>query len=212
MILEFMVNDVSKQSSQRVQRSIELLVARYEMGRDALSRIGGGRDKFARGIWVQLEADHGETRSNIEKARQFAELFTEEEFARLCMLRSPSGRAIGWGHITKILAVSNRSRRNSLLKKAAENGWSARKLDDEVRKKQPEKRSSGSPPMKLPQGEEDALLHLKRMCNQWLNWDRQMKRQGDDGFGVDDLPPEVKRQFAITLKHVTKLGEACGGG
>lgn len=101
----------------------------YKIGTEFLKATGGERSPP--GIAEELAENRQYSQVAIYKARQFAEMYSQEELEELCSLRKPDGLPLGIGHVYQLIQVEGRGERKRLQKDAAKNCWSSRKLKAE---------------------------------------------------------------------------------
>ena len=131
--------DVEQTMANATQRQVKNISTRlrqfYELGRqvvaaDAANPIKG---EYSRGVVQKFADKQGRSRDNIEKARQFALAYTEEEFEELATARNPDGLPMGAAHITLLLRIKAKKQRTALQKKALREGWSFEQLRQAVK-------------------------------------------------------------------------------
>jgi hypothetical protein len=139
------------------------------------------------------------------EARRFAKLYpTIKELNWICSLGQRVGRPLSRIQVTLLIRVAHRNLRDSLAKRCAEETWSVRKLEREVRRRAPRHKYGGA--RHRPQSIEDALAITERLATGWVRWVRVLKETTDgnkeDGITLAKLPTAVARSL-------TKIATLC---
>ena len=144
----------------------------YEIGRQIKDSIGS-RLKVGEKVRVdgetreKLMAEHGISRDQFYKTLDFACLYLRKEFKALSRrVNAETQEPLHWTHVRTLLAFSRDQvgQRTQLEKQAIENGWSARRLLEEVQKARGERRQGGGPRFKYKdplRWTEEAQRYLK---------------------------------------------------
>jgi hypothetical protein len=85
------------------------------------------------GTMASLEADTQAQKNRLMEARHFARLYNDRELDWICSLGQRKGRPLTRVDVLQLIRVADRRQRNALAKKCAEEEWTARKLEMEVR-------------------------------------------------------------------------------
>ena len=159
-----------------------------EVDRDSEPLAGGRR---RRGVAKQFQKKRGLSRDQVEKARKFAAMYSEEELEALCSLNvSRTGKSVTKCHVIRLLAVHSKRTRRRLEKQAVRHGWSVQRLGQEITKSG--KSSQGGRRPKRPATVDEALGHIERLAQQWVRWAEMMEdSDGDESVGTKDLPGPV---------------------
>lgn len=149
-----------------------------------------------RGVAQAFNRRLGLQRDQVDKARQFAAMYSDEEVDKLCNLASRDGvRPITKSHVIRLLAVRSRRERHKLAKQVVNEQWSVQRLGIEICKRG--KVSNGGRRPKRPATVEKALEQIQRMAHRWERWVEMMSDQDDaSGVGIGDLPVPVARALA----------------
>jgi hypothetical protein len=190
---------------------------RYELGLEVLElyedeRKNGGKlyGKNAIGrICKLLRWDDGV----IRFALRFVRAFSREDLERLCALVLPTGEPLTWSHVRALLAVNDASRRQDLLRRTAEEGWSCTELAQAIvrREDRPAGDKRGRPP-RVPKDFDGAVAQQQESAEQW---DRRYtrvwaKQEGSLVTQAANLPAEEvteqrlrrARELAVQLRRV----------
>lgn len=130
---------------------------------------------------------------------------TVAEFKELCKLRRPDGKPIGWGHVTKLLTipVADKGLRKKLQARAAKEGWTARRLNDEIQGNYESESSGIGRRWSLPTSKQQALRQISQRSQQWLRWFEGLENA--QGISVDDLPDDVQTRLKAAVRAIRKL-------
>ncbi|MCA9120317.1 MAG: hypothetical protein H6822_10220 [Planctomycetaceae bacterium] len=195
-------------AAKRTQEAVDKLKTYYELGQRAVKLSKSTAGTYARGVITQLVEETGENQATINKCRQFAEMYTPADFKVLCQLRRPDGKPIGWGHVTKLLTVpvADKPLRKKLQVQAAKEGWTARRLNDEIQGKYESKLSGMGRKWKLPTSKQQALSQISQRSQQWLRWYEGLENA--KGVSVADLPDDVRTRLKAVMRGIRRLEEA----
>lgn len=192
-------------ASKRTQEAIDKLKSYYELGRRAQKLGNSTAGTYGRGVIIQLAEESGENKATVAKCKQFAEMYSPAEFKELCKLRRPNGKPIGWGHVTKLLTVpqDDKKLRVKLQTKAAKEGWTARRLNDEIQGSYESVSSGMGRRWNLPTSKEQALRQISQRCQQWLRWHEGLENAKE--VSVSALPADVQKQLKAVVREIRKL-------
>jgi hypothetical protein len=182
----------------------------YELGTKFLKASGRERSP---GAAEELAKEHNCSQVTLYKARQFAEMYSQDELKELLSLRKPDGQPLGIGHVYQLIQVEGRGDRKKLQKKAARNSWSSRKLKEERKHKHGYKVATkvGRKPRRAANSDE-ALLQLAQHADQWMRWADALattlpEEDPSDQFTLGDLKESVRDR----LKAVTSAMQELAG-
>ena len=163
--------------------------------------LAGGKRR--RGVAKQFQNKQGLKRDQVDKARQFASMYSEQELNELCSLNTEDRtKRLTKSHVIRLLAVRNKRSRMKLAKQVVQDGWSVQRLGQEITKSG--KTSQGGRRPKRPATVDEAKHQIKSMVQQWVKWMEMMDdSDGDQDVGIEDLPKSVVR----TLARMTKSAE-----
>ena len=192
-------------ASKRTQEAINKLKTYYELGRRAVKLGTSTEGPYARGVIAQLVEETGENKATVSKCKQFAEMYSPTEFNELCKLRRPNGKPIGWGHVTKLLTVPQEDKklRVQLQRQAAKEGWTARRLNDQIQGEYESESSGMGRRCNLPTSKQQALRQISQRSQQWLRWYEGLKNA--EGISVRELPNDVQKQLKVVVRAIEKL-------
>jgi hypothetical protein len=149
-----------------------------------------------RGVAQAFNRTLGLQRDQVDKARQFAAMYSDEEVEALCELKSASdGKRITKSHVIRLLAIGNRRERHKLAKQVVREQWSVQRLGAEITRQG--KSSEGGRWPKRPSTVGEAMGQIQRMAQQWKRWVEMMSDQDDaSGVGIGHLPKAAARAVA----------------
>ncbi len=186
---------------------IEELQRFYEIGLDVLQADEKNPRKrdYSPGITKDFATRGNYCRDYYDQARRFARAYTKAQFKTLCELRRPDGNPLGRAHILALLSVPKSNERTDLQKQAAEEGWSTRRLWQEIKKRHG-KQSKGGRRRRSPMALDDALIQIIDMGESWTSWFRGFRTENDqERITLDDLPEELAKRFERISGQVVKL-------
>lgn len=194
-------------AAKRTEEAIDKLKTYYELGKRAIQLSKATDGTYARGVIAQLVEETGENKATVNKCKQFAEMYSPTEFKELCKLRRPNGKPIGWGHVTKLLTVPTEDKklRAKLQLQAAKEGWTARRLEDQIQGNYESEASGMGRRWNLPTSEEQALRQVAQRSQQWLRWYEGLENA--EGISVADLPDDVQTRLKAVVREIRKLEE-----
>lgn len=138
------------------------------------------------------------------KARQLANTFTRDEIESLCKeiqtvqskLESEK-RPFTLSHLLRSLTVPERSNRWTFIRKTIKEGWSVRKLNEEIAREFGTRRQGGRKG-RIPKDPGSFLKQLERSCQTWRRWFHEVSKPEDQIEGehctLEDLPQTIKTQ------------------
>ncbi len=149
-----------------------------------------------RGVAQTFDRRLGLKRDQVDKARQFAAMYSDEEVDALCELVNRSDRGqITKSHVIRLLAVPSKRQRDKLAKLVVREQWTVQRLGAEITKEG--KSSQGGRRPKRPATVDEALGQVERLVRQWERWVEMMADDGGaSGVGIKDLPGAVARAVA----------------
>ena len=135
-------------------------------------------------------------------------MYSPVEFNELCKLRRPNGKPIGWGHATKLLTVPREDKklRVKLQTQAAKEGWTARRLEEQIQGNYESESSGMGRRWNLPTSKQQALRQISQRSQQWLRWYEGLENA--KGISVTDLPADVQKQLKAVVREIRKLDAA----
>jgi len=192
-------------TAERTKQAIAKLNRYYELGRRAQKLSSSAEETYAKGVIAQVVDESGENKATVNKCRQFAEMYSPAEFKELCKLRRPDGKPIGWGHVTKLLTVPqvDRKLRTALQRRAANEGWTVRRLNDEIQGNYESESAGMGRKWSLPTSKQQALRQISQRSQQWLRWYEGLEKA--DEISVDDLPNDVQKQLRAAGRVIKRL-------
>ena len=126
----------------------------------------------------------------------------------LCELCRRHDRAWGIKILLALLRVPKaKGQRRAVQKRAAENGWSAFQLENEIRRRFGRRRSGGRKPAVLPDVE-GLLCQLEGLCERWSRLHAELTARDQPGTShprLRDLPEAVRRKFGDATEAVRQL-------
>jgi hypothetical protein len=176
------------------------------------------------GTLAKLKAKSAAAKNRRMEAHRFYKMYqSKKKLDEICSYGRSSGKPLTRNHVVHLLRVEDPKERCALAKKCADNSWSARRLNLEIRKGQP-RRKYGGAKQKPPESDGEALLITEGMAANWLRWVSVLKSvkveskkpRGSKGkkrkparskkrVGLNDLPPAVRTRLVAVRKEMEKL-------
>ncbi len=157
-------------------RAIATVTKYHRIGRMALAGHPKGTKPGGATNARLAEAEKVST-ALVRQARIFARVYdTEERLNTLLALRDSGGMPLTWAHVQQLFLVEDEAVRTALQVRAADKGWSAKRLRREVlplvkdKRTVGAKRRNGGPRFRKPDGPEDALRRLVELSRPWLKY------------------------------------------
>jgi hypothetical protein len=192
-----------------VEKAVKRLQRFHQVGRDSLKRRGG------QGAYGQRQVEAEAAKLRIEpgvfrKLRRFADEatgYSAAELNELCELCKRHDRAWGIKILLALLRVPRaKGQRRAVQKQAAENGWSASQLENEIRRRFGRRRSGGRRPA-VPSDVEGVLCQLEAMCERWSRLHAELTAEDQPEPShprLRDLPGAVRRKFGDATEALRK--------
>lgn len=156
---------------------------------------------------LHAEADQvGLNYDTLKKAWSVGQQYSREQIEELCELIVEYRARFGPTHLTRLLAVADRKRRDALAKVAIRGRWGVTRLE---RKIQAEKRGRrplvGKKPV-IPDSEPELLAALGALADKWLRWCTEAEDQIPDDLAdalnrATAAVTRVKKAVAIMLSE-----------
>lgn len=95
------------------------------------------RGEGVHGLLEELGATTISEKNRLQEARNFARMYDREQLDRLCELGRDVGRPLTQWHVAVLIRVADRRQRDRLAKRSAQQKWSVRRLELELRRIRP---------------------------------------------------------------------------
>jgi transcriptional regulator with XRE-family HTH domain len=199
----------SKEESTQVRQALKQLRDYYQLGLKVLEadRKNPIKLMYSRGVSMDFAKRLGVSRDYVDKARQFASKYTEEQLDVLCALRRPDGMPLGRKHVVYLLSVKDKRQRARLQRRAAEEGWATRRLGEEITVLQGSQSSGGRRP-RGPVSVDDAVAQIFKMCERWGRWYAGVESEDEGAVSLGDLPKSVSDRLASVSVGIEELQRA----
>lgn len=175
---------------------------------DRLSAARISRGEGIHGTLDALKATSAAEKNRLMEARRFARLYSDEELELLCGLGQRAGRPLNKFHVLHLIRVADGKRRNNLAKRCAEEYWSVRRLEQEIRRVGPRRRYGGRK-HEPPESIYEALLVTERMAAGWLRWVGVLRPVRNETskkrITLARLPRSIRRKLRDISKHAEQL-------
>ena len=142
---------------------------RYKQERRLRRDPDGGKDNesYCPGLAIKVAKRCRIARSTVDLARMFAERYSLQQARRFDRLRLSSGKRLSRRHVITLLFVSPKQAK-TLTAKVRREGWSACRLELEVKRLRPKRRLGGRPP-RQPESRTEAVVQLIDSSERWLH-------------------------------------------
>lgn len=194
--------------SAQVRRAVNELRAYYQLGQKVLEadEKNPNRQVYSKGVTIKIAKRIGKARDYVDKARQFASGYTEDQLDDLCAQRRPDGLPLGRRHLVALLSVKDKRQRKRLQRMTAEQGWGTRRLGKEITSLQGSQSSGGRRPRR-PDSVSDALSQIVTMGERWGRWYEGFEREEDKTAGVslESLPKPIRVRMVAVAAEIKKL-------
>ena len=194
--------------SAQVRQAVKKLRAYYQLGQKVLEadEKNPKRGAYSKGVTIKIAKRIGKARDYVDKARQFASKYTEDQLDDLCAQRRPDGLPLGRRHLVALLSVKDKRQRKRLQRMAAEEGWGTRRLGEEITALQGSQSSGGRRPRR-PESVAGALAQIVTMGERWGRWYEGFEREEDKTAGVslENLPKPIRVRMAAVAAEIKKL-------
>jgi len=189
-----------------VRKAVKQLRDYYQLGQEMLAADAKNpnRGVYSKGVTKEFAERIGTGRDYVDKARQFASRYTEDQLDELCSLRRPDGMPLGRRHLIALLSVKDKRQRNRLQRMAAEEGWGTRRLGEEIVGLQGSQSSGGRRP-RGPESVAGALAQIAKMSERWGRWVQGFER-GE--VKLETLPKTVRARLTAVTAEIEKLEHA----
>ncbi len=128
--------------SRKVQKSIDALDERYQIGQDAnrVSRTCRGKSRYGVGAIGRFADRDGSSRSFVYDSRQIASSYSREELDQVIELSKVYNFAVGPSHLIELMRLDPDQRR-VLQENTARGRWPVARLKKEIASLKTGKRS-----------------------------------------------------------------------
>jgi hypothetical protein len=148
----------------------------------------------------------------IYQALHVADAFTPEQIEEMTRMRLPGGRPLSYGHVVSLASVEDEGHREKLLKRAVQDGWTARRLANAAAPpaaqmaKQQDRRGR---PLARPRGFDGVLDQQDHFAQDFLNRNDQVWSHPDHSLSAkaEDLDTaDFSRERADRLgRHAGRM-------
>ena len=137
-----------------------VLKNRYELGEHFqalyLDETNNGAKVYGKHAVDNICRLLGIDKSIVRSCMKFVALYSRDDLEMLCTRKLPRGEHVSWSHLRALVQVQDTPRREELLEKTFEQGWTCIELSDAIRNDHDHDNNSGRP-LKVP-GSFDAMI------------------------------------------------------
>jgi hypothetical protein len=192
------------------KRPVESISALYELGQRVLDRARQDHSSIMVAARI-LSVDEDVGFDRARKAAHFARTFHRRD---VTTLSSPGFGPfpVSADHVRRVLKVAKREEQMTWLRRAAEQGWSARRLGDELRRATGGAGGRGGPRLRAPGSLLAALTQVINQSEAWLKrhdglWVHDTCWPPVLGQGEED-PAVLRDRLRETRQLLGRLGES----
>jgi hypothetical protein len=168
------------------------------------------RDEGVHGTLATLGAKTRPKKNRLMEARRFAALYNDQQLDELCLLGRTTGRLLTRSHVVQLIRVADRRQRKMLAKECAEESWSVRRLEMEIRRLSG-RRTYGGRSHEPPQSVDDALRVTERLAGGWIRWVSVLEPVSSGTSrkpnALRKLPGPIGKKLVIISNRIKTLGE-----
>ena len=146
----------------------------------------------------------------LNKHKQFAASFDQQELAHLAGVRTPKGEPLAWSHVRLLMEVGKRAKRRDLIERAAARGWTSARLGAAIRDLKGEKTRGGGPKPIRPGGLQDLVLQMTQFLSEWENRHEQVWSRADCSLARLAEAMPRRRASEKDIKGLEALSKAWG--
>ena len=185
----------------KAERSLQRLRENYRIGQQA-----NLAESQRRASTVMFATENDLNEGTLKKHKRFARMYSDEpgsgqdglsQFEEFCQIRRADGLPLHSGYLAVLLSIEDPAQRHHWAEMAADNGWSALRLQAEVRQRAHRPPGHGRP-IQSPATMIDGIQHVSRDGKLWwkhttalaeaLNFSESARRE--------ILDPRVRRELA----------------
>jgi hypothetical protein len=162
------------------------------------------------GTMAALKATTAPAKNRLMEARRFAALYNDQQLDELCVLGQKTGRPLSRFHVVQLIRVADRRQRKVLARQCAEESWSVRHLEMEVRRLIG-RRTYGGRKHEPPQSVDEALRVTERLASSWLRWVSVLvepNKASKKCVTLNKLPKPIGAKLVAMSNSAEKLCEA----
>ena len=174
-----------------VELAINNIEATYELGLESIKKHGETLHSNPNRIIRAFAAGMGYRRDTVERARQFARMFTPKDVRQICAECKKQNFPLGVSLICRAMPLGNSKKCMRLLRRAIRERWTHRRLVAEVRARSNAVTRSGRPRV-LPKGPNKASQAIVIRVVPVLRWLEDVK-SSLDGKLDDNLLGKISK-------------------
>lgn len=183
-------------SNAQVEKAIQGIEHRYEIGKEVLKQCG---QRSPHGVIAELAEKHGVPRDTCQKLRALASResgYTKTELRRWFREFRAAGFALTITHFIKLVSVPKGQDRDRLTELAIEDRWSTHRLQAEILAVQGRRQVGGRKPTVVVGDQfEDELARVIWSWNRWLALHLEANEL---------LSPKLRRETQALKKQMAK--------
>lgn len=198
-------------SSPEVEAAIKKIKRLHDIGHRSLKKMPENRG-YGSSI-AKAEADeHGMNEDTLRKARQFAELYSDDDLDELAGLCRRHECVLGTSFIILLVRVPDRKQRLRLQRKVTSEHWTASRLEQAITSRYGPRRAGGRRPA-IPRDAAELLGQVESMCDAWVRWHLALTNQPHDKRKKPAsalLPSKLLKQLDGAVEQLREIQGAAG--
>jgi hypothetical protein len=173
-----------KYENLAVETAIKKIEAAYRLGLKSIEKHGESLQSKRNGIIPAFATEKGLRRDTVERARQFARVFTKTDLRQICRECRKHNFPLGVTLIYRVLPLRDADRRMQLLRQAIRKRWTQRRMIAEIHTRTGAKTRSGRP-RALPKNSAEACLAIVSRIVPVLRWLEELKSSKEAQLGAN---------------------------
>jgi hypothetical protein len=198
-------------SSREVEAAIKKLREFHDIGHRSLKNLPENRG-YGSSLAKAEAQELGMNEDTLRKARQFADLYPDDDLGELISLCRQHEFALTTTYIIQFVRVPVKHERCRLQEKVIAKHWKTTKLRRAITSRYGPRRAGGRRPA-IPDDKTGLLSQIEAMCDSWLRWHFALKAE-PDGNGKKAaaalLPTALLKKVDGTVAQLRKLQRAVG--
>lgn len=185
-----------------VESAVKKIMAAHKRGQSSIKRHGEWLHTKANKIIPTIAAERGYRRHSVERARQFARVFTQADVRQICRECREHGFPLGVTLIYRSLFLGDSDKCMQLLRRAIRGKWTQRRMNAELHDR-PGAISHTGRPRALPKSQTEARQQIVSRFGPGVRWLKELKSSMDGQLGAS-----LRRKIDTAVIALEALVEA----
>lgn len=198
-------------SSSEVEIAIKKVRQFHDIGHRSLKDLPDNRG-YGSSLAKVEAAKVGMNEDTLRKARQFAELYSDDDLAELAALCRQHACVLGTSFIILLVRVPDREQRRRLQRKVTSKHWTASRLEQAITSRYGPRRAGGRRPA-IPRDAAELLAQVESMCDAWVRWHSALTDEPHDNRKKPAsalLPSKLLKQLNGAVEQLREIQGAAG--